>query len=223
MTKQMWLSNSVKGMILCAAVASGGAPAVHAAGFTPLGDLTGGEFKSFATAISADGRVVVGQSFSGTFGNQFEAFRWSAETGMVGLGYLPGGNLHSIAQGVSADGSVVVGLSTTENTDHAEEVFRWTAETGMVSLIESDVITQSEPDVSDDGSVIVGFTQSDSFTTTAFRWTQASGAQPIPGVDEAWGISGDGRAVVGQANNEAIRWTQRAGTTPLQVLSGGGR
>jgi hypothetical protein len=39
----------------------------------------------------------------------FEAFRWTAESGMVGLGDLPDGQVLSNALGVSADGSVVVG------------------------------------------------------------------------------------------------------------------
>lgn len=47
-------------------------------------------------AVSANGRVVVGvsQSASGP-----QAFRWTAETGMVGLGDLPGGGFGSEAAG----------------------------------------------------------------------------------------------------------------------------
>ena len=52
-----------------------------------LGDLPGGPFISLATAISADGSIVVGLSNSAA---GQEAFRWTGATGMVGLGGLPG-------------------------------------------------------------------------------------------------------------------------------------
>ena len=46
----------------------------------------------------------------GTFFGRNEAFRWTAETGLVSLGLLPG-DTFSEARGVSADGAVVVGVS----------------------------------------------------------------------------------------------------------------
>ena len=62
---------------------------------------------STATALSADGRVVVGDSvFNGTR----QAFRWTKESGMVALGTLPG-ETYSEARALSGDGLVVVGQS----------------------------------------------------------------------------------------------------------------
>ena len=72
-----------------------------------LGDLAGGELRSGAYGVSADGSVVVGLAAHRASG--FEAFRWTSGGGMVGLGDLPGGSFSSDADGVSADGSVVVG------------------------------------------------------------------------------------------------------------------
>ena len=73
--------------------------------FQGRGDLPGGDFESYAYDISADGSVVVGQSYSSS---GREAFRWTADGGMTGLGDLPGGTFSSDAYGVSADGSVAV-------------------------------------------------------------------------------------------------------------------
>ena len=63
---------------------------------------------SSATGVSADGSVVVGFSSSFTSG-QFEAFRWTPQSGMVGLGSIVGGGEKSAAYGVSGDVKVVVG------------------------------------------------------------------------------------------------------------------
>src|SRR5256885_1705488 len=91
-----------------------------AASFQGLGDLPGGTFESYAFRVSDDGKVVIGTSKS-TSG--YQAFRWTAATGMVGLGDLPGGSFYSEGFGVSADGSVVVGVSSGTAGDQA---FRWT-------------------------------------------------------------------------------------------------
>ncbi len=53
---------------------------VFGASFMGLGDLPGGEFRSDATAVSANGEVVVGQSDS-ALGH--EGFRWTRSDGMT--------------------------------------------------------------------------------------------------------------------------------------------
>ena len=77
-----------------------------ATGMVGLGELPGGEVRSIANAVSADGNVVVGQSWSA---GGSEAFRWTAATGMVALGELAGGIDGSIATATNADGSILVG------------------------------------------------------------------------------------------------------------------
>ena len=97
----------------------------------PLGELPGGEFRSQATGVSADGLVVVGESAT-TSGP--EAFMWTSEGGMEGLGVLgtaSGGAFESIARAVSADGSIIVGKTSSVS---GIEAFRWTSETGLVGL-----------------------------------------------------------------------------------------
>ncbi|NEX48601.1 autotransporter domain-containing protein [Pseudotabrizicola algicola] len=78
-----------------------------------LGTFEGGSY-SDATAVNADGSVVVGYSDDGASG---WAFRWVEGVGMQNLGGLTGAS-YSIANGVSADGSIVVGESASYGEDH---------------------------------------------------------------------------------------------------------
>lgn len=174
---------------------------------------------SRALAVSADGAVVVGEG-SVVFGS--EAFRWTADDGLVSIGDLPGGSVLGEAWGVSGDGSVVVGRG---NPGGSNEIFRWTAGTGMVSLGGTGVLANAL-DVSHDGSVIVGVNGSE-----AFRWTAETGfvgLGDLPGgsfSSTAWATSADGSVVVGQGRsaqgNEAFRWTAASGMVGLGDLPGG--
>lgn len=205
---------------------------VPAASFRGLGDLPGGAFASWAAAVSADGRVVVGQSKSA---KGSEAFRWTAETGMVGLGDLAGGIFYSDATAVSGDGTVIVGTSS---SGLGGEAFRWTAKTGMVGLgdLPGGSFSSGARAVSADGSVVVGFgssTPSGAYHE-AFRWTAAGGMEPLgdlPGskfYSEAYGVSADGQIVAGFGYSvfsgifpEAFRWTRETGMVGLGDFPGG--
>ncbi|GAG91457.1 unnamed protein product, partial [marine sediment metagenome] len=90
------------------------------ASFQSLGGLAVG-FGSIAADVTPDGSVVVGRS---SRGSGKEAFRWTAEEGMVGLGDLPGSIFFSGATGVSSDGSIVVGYG---HSASGQKGFRWTA------------------------------------------------------------------------------------------------
>jgi probable HAF family extracellular repeat protein len=91
-----------------------------------LGTLGG--YGSIADGVSADGSVVVGNSFNGS---NTEAFRWTSSSGMVGLGILPPYS-SSAARAASADGSVVAGEIRSVSTPG--EAFRWTSGGGMIGL-----------------------------------------------------------------------------------------
>lgn len=141
-----------------------------------LNDYTTGPRSSQASLISADGSTVIGDSTNsdGTR-NWFEAFRWTADNGMVGLGFLgtPSGSAgENYARSLSADGSVIVGLSST-STPYVYGDFRWSVDGGMQSvadwlgpdvdltgmLLGADVgyIAQElAPFVSADGSTVAG-------------------------------------------------------------------
>jgi len=166
-----------------------------------LGDLAGGEYRSYGRSMSPDGNVIVGLA-SSVLGP--EACRWMLAEGtwvLQGLGDLAGGNYQSEAYGCSVDGSVVIGQGS---STAGRRAFRWTSATGMKDL---GVVGRLKWSVawgcSGDGSVVVGT----SYTTIdkdgrAFRWTPATGmvslGVPLGGkTSEAFATSPDGSIVVG--------------------------
>jgi probable HAF family extracellular repeat protein len=187
------------------------------ADFVPLGSLPGGSFYSDARGISADGKVVVGQSNSAS---GYETFRWTEAGGMVGLGVLPGG-AGSIAAGTSADGSVVVGISGSFTSQTAEG-YRWTQAGGMVGLgLLAGGTSSFVQGVSADGKVVVGFAD-DATRFQAFRWAAESGMVSLETpFSEAFAASADGTVIVGQAFSvfHAVRWTVQ-GVTDLGTVAG---
>jgi autotransporter-associated beta strand protein/probable HAF family extracellular repeat protein len=174
---------------------------------------------SYAIGVSADGSVVVGSSDN-------QAFRWTANGGMVGLGFLGGGN-YSYANGVSGNGAVVVGASALSGTTSLL-AFRWTATGGMANLGSlSGSNFSSANAASTDGSVIVGYSGN-----LAFRWNAATGMQSIPdmlsadGVNlagwnlaEATGVSGDGTVIVGNGTNPSGSVEGWIAQIPLNAFS----
>jgi probable HAF family extracellular repeat protein len=71
------------------------------------------EGESYARAVSANGAVVVGYS-TAVNGSQ-QAFRWTAEEGMVAIGTVLSFQSQIVANAISADGSVVVGSCNYSN------------------------------------------------------------------------------------------------------------
>jgi probable HAF family extracellular repeat protein len=168
-----------------------------------------------AWAVSADGRVVVGQADSDT-GSQ--AFRWTTEGGMAGLGAL--GPRGSAAFAVSADGSVVVGI-TDGPGDVNGRMFRWTPQAGMQVVPGPPGLPQ---DVSADGSTIVGVTQvRPGSIGEPFRWTEANGMEILDTAPDnfkemAKAVSGDGSVVVGHADFGAFIWDPKNGFRNLRTV-----
>jgi uncharacterized membrane protein len=134
---------------------------------------------------------------------------------MVGLGDLPGYDISSMARAVSADGSVVVGRGSSES---GWETFRWTAEDGMVGLgdIPGGIFQSAGEAVSADGSVVVGMGAGPASPNLASIWLAADDQMydlrywlmDNFGFDlsrwelrTAYGISADGRTIVGYGFN----------------------
>jgi probable HAF family extracellular repeat protein len=121
-----------------------------------LGFLHNGSDTSIASGVSADGSIIVGVS-------EGEAFRWTADEGMVGLGFLYNRDF-SFPLDVSGNGSVAVGYCQSE--DMPWLAFYWTAAGGMQNL--GDMLAShgldltgwrlsSATGVSADGMTIVGY------------------------------------------------------------------
>src|SRR5262249_33007313 len=196
--------------------------------FQGLGFLPGSN-RSAVRGVDANGRVVVGFGGVGTT-LRFQAFRWTAASGMVGLGFLPGDD-DSMAFGVNANGRVVVGLSLDSTKPRGAQAFRWTAASGMVGLgfLPGGQNVSIANGVNANGRVVVGQAL-DRGAFQAFRWTAGSGMVGLgflPGGNQsaAFGVNADGTVVVGYSNdasglNQPFRWDN--GTmTGLGFLPGG--
>ena len=168
--------------------------------------------------VSSDGTVLVGD------GGQ-QAFRWTADSGVVSLGILPGRN-SSRAISVSSDGSVVIGSSYNLPAWDKEEAFRWTQKDGITGLgfLPGGNISFATA-VSPNGCVVVG-TANDSSGYPAFRWDRQSGLVRLghlPGKNTThpFGITYDGFVIVGSSfknrnSGTAFIWDQKNGIRPLQ-------
>lgn len=210
-------------------------------GFNGIGDLTGGIFESDARAVSADGSVVVGVSKSAASSplpGHHEPFRWTETEGMVGLGFLPAcGTNNGKVYDLSSDGSIVVGASFSnllECAPNALEGWRWDTG-GMVGLglpVPSSDTWSAAYGVSEDGSVIVGWTTSLPAPEPFSSWRWQTGVMEdigdLPGGttdSRAHGISGDSLTIVGYGHSasgqEACRWTEQEGMVGLGDLPGG--
>ncbi|MDH5627381.1 MAG: hypothetical protein OEY69_03710, partial [Candidatus Krumholzibacteria bacterium] len=138
------------------------------------------------------------------------------------------------ATGINADGRVVVG-----NMNGTFEAFRWTPLTGIVPLGRPAIwagVQAGTPDVSSDGTQVSATISSlDSTYATIGRWTEGAGweeclppAPPDGGIlgtayGSAWGISDDGKTVVGlywrpgqtDGTAHAVFWTEATGAVSL--------
>jgi uncharacterized membrane protein len=152
-----------------------------------------------ARAISADGRVIVGDMFSHTLGVA-RAFRWSEGEGLKELttpDWCDPGTGNSGAYDLNEDGSVIVGMAS---SGVREEPVRWQDET--VSSLALSAGATSAIAISADAGRILGQGE------TAVLWT-VEGASSLGSILSALGVeldgwrltasavSDDGRVVVG--------------------------
>lgn len=217
--------------------------AIGSLGFTAISLSQTAEVRPVAlgvgVGISDDGKIVVGQDNSFPYS---EAFRWDeAIDSPRSLGSLGGGVSGSYAYGASADGSVVVGWTNFDpGFGWPLRGFRWqkspSSETGTMQAIGAmgdDGSTSQAYDVSDDGMTLVGkvdWARSTSAVTRAFMWTNGGRFRDLGPPNDllsesvAWGVSGDGKIVVGQCRTEstvphAFRWTAETGMVDIGSLN----
>ncbi len=172
-----------------------------------------------------EGLVAVGAGTHFGFAD-FEAFRWTETTGIVGLGRLGIGS--SKAAAVSRQGDAAGGWS--HNGRFEPEAFLWTEAEGMVGLgdLPGGDFNSRAHDISQDGRVVVG----NSFTSglRAFRWTSEEGMidlGDLPGgcdYSTANGVSNDGSIIVGTSDSDVgsqvFRWTPGEGMNGLAIPDG---
>lgn len=196
----------------------------RAGGLQSLGAMPSIDHNAYGSAASANGSVIAGygRSERGT-----ESFRWTAATGLVPLGGLGANDGFTRVDDMSADGSVLVGYSQTSAHPNGAGYY-WTPASGMTSvgLLPGDVWSWARG-VSNDGSVIVG--QSNSFSGgQAFRWTQATGTvglglAPGAATTSATDIANDGTIAGGGrvgGLSQSMVWTQAGGWESLGSLAG---
>ncbi|RQO36386.1 hypothetical protein DBR37_08735 [Herminiimonas sp. KBW02] len=151
-----------------------------------------------ATAVSADGRTIIGQRIMA--GDSNHAFKY-VDGVMTDLGTL--GGKHSNATAVSADGKVVLGVS--ERADGSYHAFRHVHGQGMVSLCTLGGNFSAVRASSSDGEVAVGESRLRNGETHAFKYTDQGGMQDLgtlPGGSRsfAYEVSADGVVVIGMAD-----------------------
>ena len=141
-----------------------------------------------ATAISADGSVIVGEARDAS--GFWRAFRWTASTGMQDIGTL--GGPESAALAANRDGTVIVGTSLTTGSTGSNHCFRWTAKTGMQDLrallqaagvhtADNWISLDTAAGISADGTVIVGFGLNPPTKAFPFGvWTPFRAVLPVP-------------------------------------------
>lgn len=201
-----------------------------AGGMEDLGTLGTNGF-AWANAVSADGKIVVGDSdYDKTNGiDDRRAFRWveggtggdAANPQMYSLGTL--GGQFSTANGVSADGTIMVGDS--DNGMGAILAYRWTEGTGMIALPSLGGTNSQARAISADGSTIVGQAEDAAQISNAYRWREDIGMESLgilTGHDwsRAEAVSGDGAVIVGSSyapgTSTAFRWSE---DTKMQSVS----
>lgn len=206
-------------------------------GLQGLGHLVENHY-GVASAVSADGAVVVGYAYGG---NSLAGFRWTVAAGMEFLDNLYGDRGNGFAYDVSDDGLTIVGGSARcgEYTCGEEAATVWSP-AGMTALgwlsepRQRPYGESSATAVSSDGWVIAGTSTSRSVDDfEAFRWTAGEGMVPLghlPGRDfsSVRGMSTDGAFIVGfdayggvssgdPNSYSAVRWSNDTALVDLGI------
>lgn len=165
----------MKTLMVCMTAISGSVALGAEGYFKGLGDLPGDMFYSSATAVSDDGKVVVGQSAAA---EGWIAFRWTESEGMHSLGDLPGGQGSSVAFDVSPDGKAVTGWTKINSTDR--EAFVWREGVGMTGIgdLPGGTYFSSGRGINNGGTKVIG-AASNVMGWEAFIWRSASGMQGL--------------------------------------------
>lgn len=171
--------------------------------------------RSVATAVSADGGVVVGSTSTP---QGILPFHWNAVEGMVLLRDPAGRFLTGGASSVSADGAVIAGDGSTIN---GQRVFRWKSgaftEIGPSPVFSSGYTSSGI--VSGDGLVIAGYNVTLLPCDEAFRWTESGGLVSARACMRPRALNHDGSVIVGEATVSEFPQALRLTVQTLESLS----
>jgi probable HAF family extracellular repeat protein len=183
----------------------------------------------WASAVSADGSVIVGTSYRSPHSTAY--FRWTEAGGMEQLGY-------GFAYNVSSDGSMVTGMEGFYEPGSGPKgsAVRWTEGSGdqYLGYVHANDSYSIPYSMNADGSVIVG--ESGSYRNhriEAFRWTQSTGmvglgylgGGPDPFPYQSWAglVSSDGALTFGTSStgsggSSAFIWNESQGMRNLSEV-----
>ena len=194
---------------------------------TDLGTLrSDNSGSSSASAISADGSVVVGylnrESSTDARAIVWSGSGWQTKTD---LGTLKADNSGwARTSAVSNDGSVVVGAADNDNGQYNATVWsgsNWGTKTNLGTLKTNNSGQSLAWNINSDGSVVVGQSDNDNGTPHATVWSGSGWGtktdlgtlkEDNSGESQAWAVSSDGSMVGGKAENDngslrAVVWS----------------
>lgn len=197
---------------------------------TYLGHLGRGD--SQVVGISADGKVIAGNSVAGTPGANTQGFIYTDKDGMQPLGFLANGTFSRV-NAISADGRVIIGQGNTVGGTTRWKAFKYTESRKLVNLgTLPDMDGSDALGVSANGEVIVGVaTGSTAYVrvSRAFKYTDAGGMKDIHGLGDqssASDVSADGNVIIGTWSKTAtfelgsFKYTDKGSMINLGGLGG---
>jgi probable HAF family extracellular repeat protein len=167
-----------------------------------------------ATAMSADGSVVVGY-FRPTSQKQ-RAFRWRAADNWQVL--WDGDDVStSSASTLSEDGTTVVGIiSRTTNPAKFNMIYQREGQAAVEVSPPAGFDSLFPVDCNVDGSVIVGSAQTTGGLLRAFRWSESTGVVLLDRGTVADGVNAEGSLIVGRDEESTYVWTSQDGQQTLK-------
>lgn len=173
----------------------------------------------------SDSGTVVGLSFDDGFVGPAVAFAWTAGEGMVALP-VNRPDTYSRANVISADGHVIGGWNDQEDGFRSAVIWR---DRVPLDVVDPDGNPVGEADgISSNGQFVVGssYFDPDTGTNASWIWGAQHGLQLVPGMTFAFGVTNDGKTVVGSTGffdnppRAAMIWREGVGTvTVLQYLA----
>ena len=167
----------------------------------------------------SDDDTVVGLSFEDGFAGDAIAFTWNAADGMSALATNRPAN-YSRANAISADGHVIAGWN--DQDDGFRSAVIWID--GMPIDVQDELgnFVGEAAAVTADGTYVVGSNYFRSLEENgAWRWDAENGVVLVPGMSYAFGVSSDGRTVVGSTGffddppRSPMVWREGIGTVTL--------